>query len=83
MPKVAEFEGIRIRLFPDEHPPPHFHAVYGEFVAQIRIRPTEVLRGSLPPAKVRVVLTWARLHETQLMQAWDYMAAGRKPRRIA
>jgi Domain of unknown function (DUF4160) len=52
MPTVAMVDGVAIRFYPDEHPPPHFHAVFAEFVAQIRITPPEVLRGSLPPAKL-------------------------------
>lgn len=51
MPTVAVLDGIKIRFYADEHPPSHFHALYGEFAAQIRIRPVKVLRGSLPPAR--------------------------------
>jgi len=39
MPVVAIVDGVKIEFYPDEHPPPHFHARYAEFVAQIEIRP--------------------------------------------
>ena len=38
MPVVAIVDGVKIEFYPDEHPPPHFHARYAEFVAQIEIR---------------------------------------------
>ena len=30
MPEVRRFFGIIIRMYFDEHVPPHFHAIYGE-----------------------------------------------------
>ena len=30
MPEISRFLGIVIAIFPRDHPPPHFHAVYGE-----------------------------------------------------
>lgn len=30
MPRISEFFGIVISLYWAEHPPPHFHAPYGE-----------------------------------------------------
>ena len=35
MPVVAIVDGVKIEFYPDEHPPPHFHARFAEFVAQI------------------------------------------------
>ena len=60
----------------------HFHAVFAEFVAQIRIAPPEVLHGSLPPPKLKAVLTWAGQNREGLMDAWVALEAGRKPRRL-
>jgi hypothetical protein len=56
VPVVAIVDGVKIEFYPD--PPPHFHARYAEFVAQIEIRTSKVLRGSLPPAKLGRVLSW-------------------------
>ena len=35
MPTISRFFGILIQMYLDEHPLPHFHAIYGEFDAQI------------------------------------------------
>jgi hypothetical protein len=31
MPTISVFYGIVIRMFVKDHPPPHFHALYGEY----------------------------------------------------
>lgn len=48
MPAVSVFYGIIIKMYWDEHPPPHFHAKYGEFEAQINIETLEIIKGKLP-----------------------------------
>ncbi len=39
VPVVAIVDGVKIEFYPDEHPPPHFHARYAEFVAQMKSGP--------------------------------------------
>ena len=82
MPTVAVIDGVKIQFYADEHPPPHCHATAAEFVALIRIEPLAVLQGDLPPAKRRIVLDWASQRRDLLMEAWNSMAMGRKPRKI-
>jgi len=82
MPTVAIVDGVASRFYPDEHPPPHFHAVFAEFVAQIQIAPPVVLHGSLPATKLKAVLAWAGQNREGLMEAWVALEAGRKPRRL-
>jgi hypothetical protein len=52
MPTVAMSNGIKIEFYFDEHPPPHFHARYAEFVAQIDIEEMEIRNGSLPRPQI-------------------------------
>jgi hypothetical protein len=47
MPTISAFYGILIRMFFNDHAPPHFHARYGEFEATIDIDTLEVLEGKL------------------------------------
>jgi hypothetical protein len=35
-------------MFFNDHPPPHFHARYGEFEATITIETLDVMEGELP-----------------------------------
>ena len=48
MPEISRFFGIIIRMYFDDHSPPHFHAIYGGQEAQVGINPITVLRGGLP-----------------------------------
>jgi hypothetical protein len=58
MPEISRFFGIVIRMYFDDHPPPHFHAIYGGSEAQIGIESIEVLQGRLPSRAVSMVLEW-------------------------
>jgi len=82
MPTVATVEGVKIQFYPVEHPPPHFHAVFAEYRAVIDIRRLTVLKGNLPAAKLRVVLSWAERHQADLFAAWTAVESKRKPSKI-
>jgi hypothetical protein len=60
MPTVAVVDAVKIQFFAREHPPPHFHAVFAEYRAQIEIATLQVMRGSLPINKLRAVISWAQ-----------------------
>jgi hypothetical protein len=48
MPTISTFYGILIPMFFNDHPPPHFHARYGEFEVTINIETLAVAEGELP-----------------------------------
>jgi len=48
-----------------EHFPPHFHAEYDEFEAQISINDLRILKGKLPPKALGMVMEWAALHQDE------------------
>ncbi len=48
MPEISRFFGIIIRMYWNDHEPPHFHAIYGDFEALIEIETLAVFRGELP-----------------------------------
>ena len=82
MPIVAIINGIKIEFYFDEHPPPHFHARYAEFIAQIDIETLEIMNGSLPRSQMRLVQEWASPRRELLRQAWDVCRGGGNPGRI-
>jgi hypothetical protein len=45
MPTISQFYGITIRMYFDDHPPPHFHAYYGSDAAKIEIDTLRVSEG--------------------------------------
>jgi uncharacterized protein (TIGR02118 family) len=55
MPRLSPFHGIVIYMYRPDHPPPHFHAQYGEHIAQIELGSWEILNGELPYRALRLV----------------------------
>lgn len=82
MPTISEFLGIVIMMFFGDHAPPHFHARYGEHEALIRISPLGILKGSLPPRVLSLVMEWAAIHEKELMEDWKKAEANQKLEKI-
>ena len=63
MPTISAFYGILIRMFFNDHAPPHFHARYGEFAATIDLGTLAVLRGELPSRCLDLVQEGAMIHD--------------------
>jgi len=71
MPQISNFFGIIIRMFYDEHNPPHFHAQYGEHQCCIDIKTLCVMEGYLPPRVLGLVVEWTILHKEELIENWQ------------
>jgi hypothetical protein len=39
MPEISRFFGIVIRMYFNDHVPPHFHAFYGDDEVEVGIKP--------------------------------------------
>jgi len=82
MPTISVFYGIVIQMFWKDHAPPHFHALYGEYEAQIEIRTLRIVVGELPRRALELVLDWAELHQAELMEDWDLCTRMQTPKKI-
>jgi hypothetical protein len=71
MPEISRFYGIAIQMNTNDHPPPHFHASYGEQEVLVDIRSGAIYRGSLPPRAWRLVREWFDLHQAELQENWN------------
>jgi hypothetical protein len=83
MPTISAFYGIVIQMFWVDHAPPHFHALYAEFEAQISIQTLETLKGELPKRALALVLEWASEHRAELMEDWERCTRMQTPKKIA
>ena len=83
MPTISQFLGILIRMYFNDHAPPHFHALYNEHEAVIRIEPLEVMEGSLPRRALGLVFDWVELHRAELLNDWELCRAKQQPLKIA
>jgi hypothetical protein len=83
MPTISAFYGILIRMFFNDHAPPHFHARYGEFEATIDIDTLEVMQGELPSRALNLVKEGAMINREQLQEDWRLCRENAPPAKIA
>ncbi|TCS97266.1 uncharacterized protein DUF4160 [Tepidimonas ignava] len=62
MPTICAFYGLLIRMYWDDHEPPHFHVACGDYSAVYVIETLTMLRGALPRRAHAMVLEWAAAH---------------------
>jgi hypothetical protein len=82
MPKICEFFGILITMYFDDHQPPHFHAIYGEYEALINIEDLKIIKGKLPPRIYGFVAEWAIQHKSELENNWQKVINSKQPDKI-
>jgi hypothetical protein len=70
MPTIAYFLGVAVRMFFNDHDPPHFHVRYQGYRARILIASGEIIDGRLPPTVARLVREWTALRRDALMRNW-------------
>ena len=83
MPEIARFYGIIIQMYFGDHPPPHFHAIYGGHKAIIDIETLALIEGQLPPRARGLVIEWGTIHQKELRQAFQQAALLQPPAKIA
>ena len=82
MPTISIFFGIVIKMFYDEHNPPHFHAEHQGEKAVFDFR-GNILRGDIRSrTAVRLIREWVDLHQAELRQNWNDMQEGQAFKRI-
>jgi phosphomannomutase len=82
MPEISRFFGIIIRMYFDEHQPPHFHAAYSGMEAQVGIQPIRVLRSNLSGRAASLVVEWAALHQEELLDNWSRLRNDQPARKL-
>ena len=70
MPVISRFYGVVIKMYfrQSEHNPPHFHAIYGEYIGAIDIQTGEMLEGDLPKRALKMVQEWTEQHKEALLE---------------
>jgi hypothetical protein len=83
MPELSRFLGMVVRMYYDEHPPPHFHVDYGEHRAVLSIDTLDVLRGHLPHRALALLAEWALQHRVEIRANWARVERGEPVHQIA
>lgn len=81
MPELSRFLGIVIAMYYREHPPPHFHAIYGDYEVTIEIDSGKV-NGEFPRRALSHVQEWRQMHHGELSSAWSLARLGHALPRI-
>jgi hypothetical protein len=77
VPRVANFDGLVVKLYFNDHPPPHVHVYAGRVgrpgvqAARVSIDTGELIDGVLAPTKVALVRGWCAQHRAALRADWE------------
>jgi hypothetical protein len=82
MPELSRFYGIVIQMYFGDHPPPHFHAIYGSSKAVVDIESLSFIEGQLPPRARGLVIEWASIHQNELREAFRKAESLEAPEKI-
>ena len=79
---IGVVSGTKLYMYPNDHPPPHFHVLFAEYRAVIDIRTVKLSEGDLPKAKLRAIIKWAKSRRVELLGAWDITQQNLIPEKI-
>jgi len=77
MPEISRFYGIIIKMYFNEHNPPHFHIEYQDYEAVMNIETGEVI-GNITRRALNLVYDWLDQHRDELLENWKRIEE-RKP----
>ena len=75
MGKLHQIGKIIIRVYANDHLPPHFHAIAPDFEALIEIETLTILRGSLSRQATKSVMAWASANRRTIAAEWNRINA--------
>lgn len=70
MPALQRFGSVTVRMYADDHHPPHFHVVSPDFQVLVRISDLTVIKGDARPTQIAEALAWAQAHQETLALKW-------------
>lgn len=85
MPAISMFYGIIVYMYfmdNKQHNRPHIHVKYQGREVIVAIPNGEVLGGSIPNAKMKLLQAWIELHKDELMADWELTVSGQQPYKI-
>ena len=75
MPTLSMFYGILIKMYYDDHNPPHIHAMYNDDMACFDLE-GKMFQGSLPIKQRKLVEAWIVIHQDELSADWKLAKEG-------
>ena len=71
MPEIIRFARSVLRMYADDHRPPHFHIVGPDFAVMVDISAFKIISGEARPKDIAEALAWARENQTTLKRLWQ------------
>lgn len=78
MPVLSIFYGIIVRMYREiggKHNVPHIHAEYSGDEVVVSLE-GDVLEGSIPKNKMKLLLAWIEIHKDDLDANWKILSEG-------
>lgn len=76
---VFQDGAIQVRMFLDDHNPPHIHVDFPDYTARINLRTFDIMDGRLPQHVSSSIISWARQNQQELLANWERCRAGNHP----
>lgn len=70
MPTIQRFGSVSVRMYADDHRPPHFHIVGPDFQVLVRLSDLTVIAGEARANQIAEAMAWARAHREELALKW-------------
>lgn len=68
---VAKVNGLKIEVYSNEHPPPHFHVKSPNVDASFTIEGCELLNGNVSSGDYKKVQYWHQSSKSYLIEIWN------------
>lgn len=69
---IGQFQGLKVEIFSNEHPPPHFRVKYQSSSANYKISDCSRMNGQGQVLKYeRNIVKWWKDNKTELIDAWN------------
>ncbi len=85
MPSISAFYGIIVYMYfmdNKQHKLPHIHVKYSGDEVIVSIPEGNVLEGSIPFSKMKLLQAWVEIHKEELMADWELAVSGEQPYKI-
>lgn len=73
MPVIHRFDSYVIRMYFEDHNPPHVHVVGPDFEALVSIEDGILIAGDMPAKCRREALDWIAVNRVLLAKKWEDM----------
>ena len=69
--EVDRLDGLKIEIFPNEHPPPHFHVTSPNIKASFDIQSCKLLKGHICGSDRKKIEFWFSHSKSKLVEIWN------------